>query len=82
MLSEQGDYSRSHGISSELIKAQAEAIGIPIVQRKTTWESYEEEFKKNAHGVKKNRVLRQEYLEILIYRSTETGLKEFVARPE
>lgn len=56
MLSEQGDYSRSHGISSELIKAQAEAIGIPIVQRKTTWESYEEEFKKTLMELKKQGV--------------------------
>jgi uncharacterized protein (TIGR00290 family) len=45
MLSEDGRRSRSHGISSDLLKAQAEAIGIPILQRKTTWKTYEEEFK-------------------------------------
>ena len=32
---------------------QAEAIRIPIVQRKTTWESYEEEFKKALSYFKK-----------------------------
>ncbi|WP_353684572.1 diphthine--ammonia ligase [Thermodesulfovibrio sp. 3907-1M] len=53
MLSEQGDFSRSHGLSSQLIKAQAEAIGIPVIQRKTTWESYEEEFKKTLLQLKK-----------------------------
>ncbi len=56
MLSENGIYSRSHGISSELIKAQAEAIGIPVIQRKTTWESYEEEFKKTLMQLKKEGV--------------------------
>jgi len=46
MINEDGKYSRSHGISSNLLKEQASAIGIPIVQRKTTWENYEEKFKK------------------------------------
>jgi uncharacterized protein (TIGR00290 family) len=45
MASEDGRRSRSHGISSDLLRAQAEAIGVPIAQRKTTWETYEEEFK-------------------------------------
>ncbi|MEW6095113.1 MAG: diphthine--ammonia ligase [bacterium] len=45
MVSEDGGHSRSHGISSDLLRAQAETIGIPILQRKTTWEEYEEEFK-------------------------------------
>lgn len=46
MLSEDGRYSRSHHLSVALLKAQAEAMGIPIVQREATWEGYEEEFKK------------------------------------
>ncbi|MEW6680839.1 MAG: diphthine--ammonia ligase [bacterium] len=45
MVSEDGRFSRSHGIPSDLLKAQAEAIGIPILQRKTLWKTYEEEFK-------------------------------------
>ncbi len=56
MLSEDGIYSRSHGISSEVLKAQAEAIGIPIIQKKTTWESYEEEFKNTIMQLKKEGV--------------------------
>ncbi|MGC8796391.1 diphthine--ammonia ligase [Thermodesulfovibrio sp.] len=56
MLSEDGNYSRSHGISSELLKIQAEAIGVPIIQKKTTWESYEEEFKKTLLWLKKEGV--------------------------
>ena len=48
MVSEDGKRSRSHGIGSDLLRAQAEAIGIPIFQRKTTWKNYEEEFKKEV----------------------------------
>jgi uncharacterized protein (TIGR00290 family) len=46
MVSNDGKYSRSHRVSADLLKAQAKAMGIPIIQRKTTWRSYEEEFKK------------------------------------
>ena len=46
MVSEDGIFSRSHGINSTLLNLQAQAIGIPVVQRRTTWESYESEFKK------------------------------------
>lgn len=46
MISEDGQVSRSHGIKAELLRVQAEAIGIPIIQRKCSWETYEEEFKK------------------------------------
>ncbi|MFH1904206.1 MAG: diphthine--ammonia ligase [bacterium] len=45
MVSEDGKSSRSHGISSDLLRLQAEAIGIPIIQ-KAVGKSYEEEFKK------------------------------------
>ncbi len=53
MISEDGKHSRSHGISPKLLQAQAEAIRIPIIQRKTTWASYEEEFKKALLDFKK-----------------------------
>lgn len=53
MVSEDGERSRSHHLSSKLIRLQAEAIRISIIQRKTTWESYEEEFKKALSYFKK-----------------------------
>ncbi len=56
MVSEDGKHSRTHGISSELLRSQAEAIGIPIVQKRTTWETYEEEFKKAISDFKKENV--------------------------
>ena len=35
----------SHVIDSKLIIAQSQAIEIPVVQRKVTWDTYEQEFK-------------------------------------
>jgi diphthine-ammonia ligase len=39
-----GQRSCSHGIAAEVIRVQAEAMGIPIVQRPTTGENYRDEF--------------------------------------
>jgi len=38
--------ARSHGIKSSVLALQAEAIGIPLIQVKTSWQNYEENFKK------------------------------------
>lgn len=46
MLSGNGTHSRSHHLSVAVLKLQAEAMGIPLMQRKVTWQGYEEEFKK------------------------------------
>ena len=56
MISEEGRNSRSHGISAMLIAAQAQAIGIPIVQRRTTWENYEHEFRQVVGELKQQGV--------------------------
>lgn len=34
-----------HGTETKLIQLQAKAIGIPLLQKETTWDSYEEDFK-------------------------------------
>jgi diphthine-ammonia ligase len=44
MIHEDGQRSWSHGIRAAVIKKQAEAMGIPIVQQKTTGENYEAVF--------------------------------------
>lgn len=46
MTSCDGRYCRSHGISWEVLRIQAEGIGIPVIQGKTTWRDYEERFKR------------------------------------
>ena len=56
MIAEDGRSSRSHGVRTDLLQLQAEAIGIPIVQRRSTWGTYEEEFKKAVTGFKKEEI--------------------------
>jgi uncharacterized protein (TIGR00290 family) len=56
MISDDGKRSRSHGIDSMLLKVQSEAIGIPIVQRKSSWQDYEQEFKKAVSELKKRNI--------------------------
>lgn len=46
MVTEDGKRCRAHGIDAGLVRLQAEAVRIPIIQRATTWEEYESEFKK------------------------------------
>lgn len=41
-----------HGLSGEMIAKQAEAIGVPIFQCRTSWDNYEENFKKKVKELK------------------------------
>lgn len=43
----------SHGISYQLLKQQAGALGIPLVTEQVSWESYEAGFIKAVTGLKK-----------------------------
>jgi len=45
-ISEDGKRSRSHGTKASVLSMQAEAIGIPLIQVKTSWEDYEDNFLK------------------------------------
>jgi uncharacterized protein (TIGR00290 family) len=45
MASEDGIHSRTHGIDSSWLTLQAESIGLPVIQRTTSWDNYEETFK-------------------------------------
>ncbi|MCG2759542.1 MAG: diphthine--ammonia ligase, partial [Desulfobacteraceae bacterium] len=44
--------SRSHGIRTNVLRMQAEAMGIQIIQQESSWETYEAEFKKILSGLK------------------------------
>jgi diphthine-ammonia ligase len=43
MMIEGGERSRSHGLSRELLEAQAEAVGLPIRFGAASWDGYENE---------------------------------------
>jgi diphthine-ammonia ligase len=45
MASEDGVHSRTHGIDSSWLTLQAEAIGLPLVRKTTSWDGYEKTFK-------------------------------------
>ncbi|SDX60537.1 diphthine--ammonia ligase [Paenibacillus sp. CF384] len=44
MLEEEGKRSRSHGMPPELIRAQADAIGLPLYTASASWADYEQAF--------------------------------------
>jgi len=46
MLVDDGERSRSHGLSIDLLQKQAEALSIPLITANTSWDNYEENFKK------------------------------------
>ncbi|WP_442604496.1 diphthine--ammonia ligase [Paenibacillus sp. KN14-4R] len=41
MFEEEGQRSRAHGMPQEIVKAQAESIGLPIFSAATSWTEYE-----------------------------------------
>lgn len=53
LVDEQGTRSRSHGIPSYLLDLQAEALGIPIVHVRTTWDEYEWKMKDAIEELKR-----------------------------
>lgn len=57
MIAEDGAHSRTHGIGSRLLQLQADALGIPIIQRKTSWQTYEKEFKEAISSFKNENIL-------------------------
>jgi diphthine-ammonia ligase len=56
MLIENGQVSRSHGLRREVLKAQSNALGVPIFFHATSWADYETTFAKammelRSHGI-------------------------------
>jgi uncharacterized protein (TIGR00290 family) len=44
MFTEDGERSRSHGLSRAVLEAQAASIGVPLLCRSATWDDYEPSF--------------------------------------
>lgn len=55
-VSEDGKRSRSHGISARMLDLQARAVGIPLVQVRTSWDDYERSFGKVVMELKEEGV--------------------------
>jgi diphthine-ammonia ligase len=56
MIDENGERSRSHGLSPEALHAQAEAMGIPLRTAAASWDSYEKRFLEIAGSFREERV--------------------------
>ena len=56
MVTEDSRHSRTHGIFSDVLQLQSQAIGIPLIQRPTTWDNYETEYKKLLRNLKEEGV--------------------------
>jgi len=52
MVAEDGQISRSHGIRTSILRLQAEAMGLPVLQPRSSWETYEVEFKEALSDLK------------------------------
>lgn len=52
MVTEDGKISWTHGLATELLKMQSKAMGIPIIQRRTTMDNYETDFQEALRGLK------------------------------
>ncbi len=52
MVTEDGQQSRSHGLSAKWLQMQAKAIGIPLIQQPTTSANYEAQFKSTLLALK------------------------------
>ena len=56
MITEDGRQSWTHGQSVELLQAQSQATGIPLIQHQTTMANYETEFKNALLSLKQGGV--------------------------
>ena len=52
MMEEDGERSRAHSLFPSVLKAQAEAIGLPLFTAATNWEDYEKIFVKKLKEAK------------------------------
>lgn len=61
MFESDGTKSRSHGLPLEVIEAQAERMGLPLVTGQADWPGYEEEF------IKQLKAFKNEGIEMGVY---------------
>ena len=54
MLTEDAERTRSHGLPVGVVQCQAEALGIPLIVRKSSWNDYEENFLSDISNFKRD----------------------------
>ncbi|MGD7045025.1 diphthine--ammonia ligase [Jeotgalibacillus proteolyticus] len=52
MFEENAERSRSHGLPLDVLKAQADSIGVPLLIKGASWETYQSQFLKAADEMK------------------------------
>ncbi|GAJ20261.1 unnamed protein product, partial [marine sediment metagenome] len=53
-IAQESQRVRFHGTEAKLIQLQSQALGIPLLQKETTWGGYEQEFKKAVRSLVPN----------------------------
>lgn len=56
MIEEDGQFSRSHHLPASLLREQANCLGIDIIQKRTTWNNYENNFKQTLLDLKQKNI--------------------------
>ena len=56
-MMESGEYSRSHGLTHQVLRAQADALKIPLLVFNTSWEEYESMLKNLIASVKQKHLI-------------------------
>lgn len=75
MLEENGTYSRAHHLPLTVVKKQAESLGIPLLTRSASWETYEENF---LDGIK---AMKQQGIELGVFGDIDLeGHREWVEK--
>ena len=74
-----GQRSCSHGMAAAVIRTQAQALGIPIVQQPTTGDNYRDEFVKMLQAFK-GEGIREGSSGISISIRTASGLKGYARK--
>ncbi|MEP3389639.1 MAG: diphthine--ammonia ligase [Reichenbachiella sp.] len=54
VMDEKQEYSKSHGLTQEVLRAQAKALQVPIQLASASWSTYEENFVKNLKELRTN----------------------------
>jgi uncharacterized protein (TIGR00290 family) len=53
MVTTTGHFTRSHRLSKELLMAQSQVVGIPLCQRRISWDTYDREFSRALTSFKR-----------------------------